>query len=89
MPERYILRDLSESLHQALRSSLTCSCRHDIGLGPETREVGALSWPDEQRMIGLNSFKISACYNIAFEPLEAYQDFRLEPQRLSSGPLPP
>jgi hypothetical protein len=32
-----ILRDPSESLHRALRPNLTCSCKHDVELGLETR----------------------------------------------------
>ncbi|KAG7431293.1 hypothetical protein Forpi1262_v008130 [Fusarium oxysporum f. sp. raphani] len=84
-----ILRDLSESLYRALRSSLTCSCRHDIGLGLETRKVEVFPGDDEQKLIGLNSFKTSVSYKTDFGPLKAWQDFNLKPQRLCPGPSPP
>ncbi|EGU86054.1 hypothetical protein FOPG_11541 [Fusarium oxysporum f. sp. conglutinans race 2 54008] len=84
-----ILRDLSESLYRALRSSLTCSCRHDIGLGLETRKVEGFPGDDEQKLIGLNSFKISVSYKTDFGPLKTWQDFNLKPQRLCPGPSPP
>jgi hypothetical protein len=84
-----ILRDLSESLYRALRSSLTCSCRHDIGLGLEIRKVEVFPGDDEQKMIALNSFKISVSYKTDLGLLEAWQDFRLQPRRLGPGPSPP
>ncbi|KAF5542091.1 hypothetical protein FNAPI_10075 [Fusarium napiforme] len=81
-----ILRDLSESLYRALRSSLTCSCRHDIGLGLEIRKVKVFPGDDEQKMIALNSFKISMSYETGPGSLKAWEDFQLQPRRLGSAP---
>ncbi|KAF5600528.1 hypothetical protein FPANT_2327 [Fusarium pseudoanthophilum] len=84
-----ILRDLSESLYRALRSSLTCSCRHDIGLGLEIRKVEVFPGDDEQKMVALNSFKISVSYKTNLGPLKALENYRLQPRRLGPEPSPP
>ncbi|KAF5665565.1 hypothetical protein FCIRC_10492 [Fusarium circinatum] len=84
-----LLRDLSESLYRALKSSLTCSCRHDIGLGLETRKAEVFPGDDEQNMLDLSSFKISVSYKTDVGPLKAWQEFHLQPQRLGPGPSPP
>lgn len=54
-----LLRNMSQSLHRALQSSLGCACGHDVSLRLEHRSVGYFSTQDDEDVIGDTAFNLA------------------------------
>ncbi|KAK4203228.1 hypothetical protein QBC40DRAFT_318709 [Triangularia verruculosa] len=55
----HILRNISNSLYRALRSSLACGCQHDLGVKLERRSFDIMPADDEERIICALAFQFA------------------------------
>ncbi|KAJ9143383.1 hypothetical protein NKR23_g6633 [Pleurostoma richardsiae] len=58
-----ILREMSKSLYRALRFSLDCTCKHDLGLRLECRSIDIVPSDDDDKVISDLNFWLAVSFN--------------------------